>query len=594
MEKFLNIGQNSSIITKKSKNDYLNELKTIAENNNGKLLSTEWEGLNHKYLFSFQDGREFIKNAKDLKRDGWPKDPDMFLKLSVQQNKTPTQLLEEIKKIAENNNGKLISTNWNGTHYKYLFSFQDGREFTKSAKDLKKYGWPKDPDIFLKLSTQKSNIPRNLNPTELFNKLKQLVETNGGKLLSTEWKGSDYKYIFLDKNNTIREKRVDSIKDYLSRQKNNTIINPVKEPINKISKIKQPVKQLVKQSQKKIIPKSQKNGNIRDLVAQRNFNKMVEIAKSHNGKILSKEWTGSRSDYEFIDSENNIFTCKFESLLQGVWSTPRGLVSEPVCKQILEFMFSEKFFKTKKVLTAQVLNMPQALELDGYCSELKIAFEYQGWPGHWDKNHIDYIKINKRDNLKKEYCKNLDIILIEIMPFKNRDVYDENLAFNHVLEAVKAAYLNNGKELPNIKTSGFKLNLKSIHHGNNMLSELKELAKANNGKLLSEKWLGHKHSYLFADQDGVEFQTTARAIKLAGWPKNVESFIANQKSQRRTSFEKFKELSQIVSLNNGKIISEKWLGYLKDHIFETEDGIQFKMRPHNMLNCGWPKKYSKK
>ena len=597
MENFLSIGKNISFSKKKSNEENLIELKKIAETNNGKLLSTDWKGWDNKYLFSFQDGREFIKNAKDLRRTGWPKDPNLFFKLSTQQNKKPIELLEEIKKIAEINNGKLLSNEWRGTHYKYLFSFQDGREFTKTAKDLKKYGWPKDPDLYLNTSHSKSKTPN-----ELITKLKELIEFNGGKLLSNEWKGWNAKYLFLDKDNILQNKRSDSIKKYFNDHKKN-------KHSNANEKIKKNVNLLTSNQEKninkedclqtlndiKFINKKAKNiEKTRNFIAQKNFNLMVEIAKSNNGKIISKEWMGRRANYEFMDSENNSFFCKFESLLQGVWSTPRGLVAEPICNQILEFMFSKKFIKTRKILTKEILKKSQPLELDGYCQELNIAFEYQGWPGHWDKNHKSYPLIQKRDKLKKEYCKKLNIILIEIMPFKNNSMYDENLSFSHVLNAVKIAYLNNNKELPKIKTSGFKLDLKLIHHGNNMLSQLRELARENNGKLLTESWQGDKHHYLFSDSNGVEFKSTARGIKLAGWPKDVKNFIANQNSQKKTSLEKFKALANIAILNNGKIISEEWLGSLKNHIFETEDGIQFESRANNILNGGWSKKFSKK
>lgn len=646
MKKFIDIGKKTVHIKQKYEEESFLEIKQIAENNKGKLLSSEWKGWDRKYLFAFEDGREFFKNAKDLKRKGWPKDADRFFKLSAQQTKTPVELLNEIKEIAENNNGKLLSSEWKGTKHKYLFAFEDGTKFTKVAKDLKKDGWPnynlymdKNPEVLFKnlrnlievnggkllsdkwmgwsykyefldkdnnlhnkskdaikryfknigkneKSKKIKNVELNKTPKKsseiLYIELKKLIEINGGKLLNEKWMGSGYKYNFLDSNNISYEKRYDSIKKYFKSIENNKVK-------------KQMIVNIKKQFSKKISHKKPiKIEKTREFIANRNFNKMVEIAKSFNGNILSEKWMGQHAEYKFIDADNHIFTAKYNSILQGAWSTPRGLVSEPICRQILSFMFSNDFIKTRKVLNAGVLNKKSALELDGYCEDLQVAFEYQGWPGHWDMNHENYLKIKERDDLKKEYCKKLGIVLIEIMPFKAREMYDENLAFKHVLHYVKKAYQEQNKEIPNIKTSGFKLNLKSIHHGNSMLAEIKKIAKDNNGKILTDKWLGSKHLYTFSDANGLQFKTTATAIKLYGWPKNVEKFITNQNGQKKTSLEKFKELATIAVQNNGKIISEQWLGSLKDHVFETKEGVQFKMRANNMLNVGWPKQLSPK
>ena len=53
------------------------------------------------------------------------------------------------------------------------------------------------------------------------------------------------------------------------------------------------------------------------------------------------------------------------------------------------------------------------MELDGYCEELKIAFEYDG-EFHYKDIYDDYHNQQKRDTIKDKLCKEQGIKLIRI------------------------------------------------------------------------------------------------------------------------------------------------------------------------------------
>lgn len=61
-------------------------------------------------------------------------------------NKTPEELLNELREVAEANGGKLLSDNWLGTQAPHRFTFPNGREFEMRPNNLKKNGWPTWPD----------------------------------------------------------------------------------------------------------------------------------------------------------------------------------------------------------------------------------------------------------------------------------------------------------------------------------------------------------------------------------------------------------------------------------------------------------------
>ena len=87
--------------------------------------------------------------------------------------------------------------------------------------------------------------------------------------------------------------------------------------------------------------------------------------------------------------------------------------SENLCRSILQTITGQQFIKIRP-------SFLQGLELDGYCEELKIAFEYQGrqhyyYTPHFHRNGIrDLISQNIRDKIKKNICDKTGIRLITI------------------------------------------------------------------------------------------------------------------------------------------------------------------------------------
>jgi hypothetical protein len=104
---------------------------------------------------------------------------------------------------------------------------------------------------------------------------------------------------------------------------------------------------------------------------------------------------------------------------------PRKFQSEEECRNIIEFLTGEKFPKIRP----DFLQYPKTgnnLELDGYCPELRIAFEYNGkqhysFVPYFHKSYDDFMEQIKHDNFKKERCHNLGIRLI-VVPYNVKNI----------------------------------------------------------------------------------------------------------------------------------------------------------------------------
>lgn len=109
-------------------------------------------------------------------------------------------------------------------------------------------------------------------------------------------------------------------------------------------------------------------------------------------------------------------------------------VYEERCRQILEKLFNKRFIKTRpawlrneKRDSKTGTGTNKKLELDGYCEDLNLAFEYNGrqhrvYPNTWHETKKEFDDQQKRDRLKKVRCEEEGIILVvipdaEIVPY---------------------------------------------------------------------------------------------------------------------------------------------------------------------------------
>jgi hypothetical protein len=96
---------------------------------------------------------------------------------------------------------------------------------------------------------------------------------------------------------------------------------------------------------------------------------------------------------------------------------------EKECRRIFHALFGKEFLKCRPTFLMNENGRP--LELDGFCFELKLAFEYDGEQHYFPRyGEHNFNKTKKYDSLKDELCKKEGITLIRI-PYtvKNKEEY---------------------------------------------------------------------------------------------------------------------------------------------------------------------------
>lgn len=129
--------------------------------------------------------------------------------------------------------------------------------------------------------------------------------------------------------------------------------------------------------------------------------------------LTSTEYVSCDEKLQFTCSKGHETEISYSKLRRGRGCNCCFFKNEQKCREILEAYFNTKFPKRRP-------SWMNRLELDGYCEELGIAFEYNG-EQHYEYNPFfhrggldDFNKIVSNDKLKLVYCKENKVTLLVI------------------------------------------------------------------------------------------------------------------------------------------------------------------------------------
>lgn len=141
-----------------------------------------------------------------------------------------------------------------------------------------------------------------------------------------------------------------------------------------------------------------------------------DIAIKRGGVCLSKSIHGGQQLLTWKCGKGHTWPASLSNVKNKESWCPhcRTWSTEEKCREIFQSYFSKPFPRNRQALGCR-------LELDGYCAELKVAFEYNGEQHYycfdWFKNTPDKLRQTKeRDRRKILLCEKLGIKLI-IIPY---------------------------------------------------------------------------------------------------------------------------------------------------------------------------------
>ena len=208
-------------------------------------------------------------------------------------------------------------------------------------------------------------------------------------------------------------------------------------------------------------------------------------------------------------------------------------------RNILNYLFDTDFINTRTLSWNINPNTNRNLELDGYCDNLKIAFEFQG--DHHTKlafrnTQNKLYDIQEKDKIKKQNCINNNVKLIIIHEIKKQNFND---FYKEILKGIEQADLSIEEDRKNNI-----LKLKELYHlypvndkQEKYLKEAKEYAFSRNGQCLSTKYINSTEKLEWKCSNinhPTWFTTFHSVIKNKSWCKHCS--FKNRKNNKQDIF----------------------------------------------------------
>jgi len=363
-----------------------------------------------------------------------------------------------------------------------------------------------------------------------------------------------------------------------------------------------------------------------------NIEDMQALAKKRGGKCLSSN---------YINNSNNLlWECKFGhqwsaiagNIKKGKWCPEcAGSRGELITRRFFENIFQKAFPKSRPPWLKVGSNR---LELDGFCYELGLAFEYQG-NYHFSKKHFwfskneqDFRHRQKLDGIKRNLCAENKVILLEIPevdPAISWDIYKStirtvlemnNISVPEDYDSIQFSCLDaycptnyfeyasflakekNGVCLTtNILYTSKKIewecerkhrwlaSLNVVKKGHwcmkcagkerGTLEEMQAIAIGKGGKCLSTKYINAHTKLVWECKMGHQWRAMPLSIK------NNNSWCLTCSGSKKLSIDIF---HQIAALRNGKCLSGAYFNNREKLIFECQNGHVWKAAPVKIKN----------
>lgn len=247
------------------------------------------------------------------------------------------------------------------------------------------------------------------------------------------------------------------------------------------------------------------SGNVKQSVDD-----MHQLAKTKNGKFLSKTYSRSTDLHLWQCEDGHVFECRPNDVTQGVWcSVCSKLLNERICRAHFESIFGHQF-PTRR--PRWLLNTRgNCMELDGYCEQLRIAFEYHGVQHfkqieHFQRDHGAFRSRRDDDARRRELCAQHNVCLIEVPYTIGQDEMHDFI----ISECKKAGVPDN------LISKTQKPDLSKVFSPKS-LERYNKLAEKKGGRCLSKVYRGAHVNLKWQCDKGHKFPASPHNVRKGHW-----------------------------------------------------------------------------
>ena len=356
----------------------IEEMQQIALERGGYCLSLEYVNVHTKLWWQCGKGHVWNAEPNAVKRGGWCPHCCGWYKT-----------IEDMQRLAEARGGKCLSTEYVGCKEKLKFQCEFGHVWWISADNVVQEKW----------------CPYCAGKYQTIKDMQRIATERSGICLSGEYINSSTKLQWMCSQGHVWEATPSHIKNgewcpHCSHHVKLTIIEMQriaeqyggdclsKIYVNAQTKLQFRCSKGHKWKARPNNIKSQKGWCPYCAGKYQTIKDMQQIALEHGGWCLSFEYFGAYTKLWWQCEKGHIWKAVPHNIKTGYWCPHCNEgKSEKICREVFEVLFNRLFPKTRP---AWLINpgTRRRLELDGYCKELGLAFEYNGEQHYNSKNLV--------------------------------------------------------------------------------------------------------------------------------------------------------------------------------------------------------------
>ena len=294
------------------------------------------------------------------------------------------------------------------------------------------------------------------------------------------------------------------------------------------------------------------------------------IAKSRGGKCLSTSYVDMHIKLQWECVRGHTWcTSPINIKYRGAWCPYcKERIRERTCRLFFERFFEKKFLKCRPDWL--VNSTGNRMELDGYCQELKMAFEYQGEQHSTNSPAIFHkvTSLKKRkmfDEEKRVLCKKQGIELIEI---------SHHVDFHKMGEYILSECKNRRLNLQN-ENAVFDFSPTDIY-AEDKIGIYQEIAKKRGGFCLTEHYYGYTVKLKFRCKEGHEFEMNTTNVKRS-WCPVCAHYVPLT----------IEEMQSIANSRRGKCLSKDYVNNYTKLNWECEKKHAWWAEPSHIKRGRW-------
>ena len=310
----------------------------------------------------------------------------------------------------------------------------------------------------------------------------------------------------------------------------------------------------------------------------------ANYVESKGGKCLSEKYIKAQNLLTWQCAEKHTWDATYASVvLNGSWCPICSVYyyKEHVVREILEYLLGIKLEKEKPIWNINP-KTKKRLELDGYNTKSRIAFEFQGKQHYEDgvfyNDEIKFSEIQYRDEVKLLNCEKNGVILLIIDD--NFSLKQQEEFLDYILCVIKEKKL---KTIKNIDKNKIKqIFEKTFNHQENKLLKAKEYAKSKNGECLSIKYFFAREKLEWKCKENNHnswFSTYDSVVNHGSWCPECAGFHSKEEGLLRAK--------KLAELKNGECLSTEYKNAKTKLFWKCEKEHVWEARVDHVRNGHW-------